>query len=138
MRESERNPNTPSVCKMSKVHNSNILGLVLCLKLKLTEFVVTDVEQTKRQYLHPNATDSPLNTTTATKAKSTIINSTATTTTTATAITTGVTTTVTKSNGISQKFLGISEVVLSQINTNYVQTVCQEDVSVMIRNDWWY
>ena len=49
--------------------------------MKVTKPVVGDVEQTKRQYLHPNATASThATTTTTTKATATTINSTATTT----------------------------------------------------------
>ena len=35
-----------------------MLGTVWCVKLELTGLVVRDVEQTKRKYLHPNATTS--------------------------------------------------------------------------------
>ena len=72
--------------------NSNILGTVWCVKLKLTGLVVRDVELTKRKNLHLSATVSTHTaatifttsiTTTATKAQGNIINSTANTTSTA-------------------------------------------------------
>ena len=60
------NHNTPSVCRLSEGFNSNILGTVWCVKLKLTGLVVRDVELTKRKYLYPNATASTHTTTTVT------------------------------------------------------------------------
>ena len=48
----------PSVCRLSKGCNSNILGIVLRLKLKLTGLVFRDIELTKGKYLHSNTTDS--------------------------------------------------------------------------------
>ena len=71
----ELNHNTVSLCRLSKGCNSNILGTVWCVKLKLTGLVVRDVELTKRKYLHPNATAS-----THTTATVTIITSSITTT----------------------------------------------------------
>ena len=66
MEEGELNHNTPSVCRLSKGCNNNILGIVWFVKLKLTRLVVRDVELTKRKYLHYNATTSTHTTTTAT------------------------------------------------------------------------
>jgi len=64
-----------SVCRFSKGCNSNVLGTVWCVNLKLTGLVVRDVELTRRKYFHPNATASThtttavtIITTTATKA----------------------------------------------------------------------
>ena len=50
----ELNQDRPSVCRLSKECNSNILGTVRRVKLKLTGLVVRDVELTKRKYLHSN------------------------------------------------------------------------------------
>ena len=61
--EGERNHNTPSVCSLSKVCNSNVIETTWCVKLKLTGFVVRDVEQTNEKKLHPNATASTHSTT---------------------------------------------------------------------------
>jgi len=75
---------------LSKGYNSNILGTVLGVKLKLIGLVVRDVELAKRRYLHRNATASThtiatltIITTTASRAYATTVNFTATTTTTA-------------------------------------------------------
>ena len=54
--EDEMNENTSSVCRLSKGCNSNVLGTIWCVELKLTELVVRAVELIKRKYLHPNAT----------------------------------------------------------------------------------
>ena len=62
----EPNQNTSSVCRWSKECNSNILGTVWCVELKLTGLVVRNVELTKRKYLHPNATASTHTTATVT------------------------------------------------------------------------
>ena len=48
--------------------------------MKVAKLIVDDVEQTKRQYLHPNATASTHTSTTTIKATATTINSAATTT----------------------------------------------------------
>ena len=50
--EGELNHNAPSVCRLSKRCNRNILGTVWCVNLKLTGLVVTDVKLTKRKYYH--------------------------------------------------------------------------------------
>ena len=64
--EGELNHNMPFVFMLSKGCNSNILGTVWCVKLKLTGPVVRDVEQIKSKCLHPNATASTQTTTTVT------------------------------------------------------------------------
>ena len=38
---------TPTLCRFSKGSNSNVLGTIWCVKLKLPRLVVGDVEQTK-------------------------------------------------------------------------------------------
>ena len=72
--DGELNHKTPSECRLSKACNSSILGTVLCVKLKLTGFVVRDAELIKRKYLHPHANASThinytASTTTAIKTK---------------------------------------------------------------------
>ena len=56
--EGELNHNTPPVCRLSKGCNTNILGTVWCVKLKLTGLVVRDFKLTTRKCFHPNATAS--------------------------------------------------------------------------------
>ena len=64
--EDELNQNTPSVSRLSKGCNSNILGTDWCVRLKLIGLVMRDVELAKRKYLHPNATASTHTTATVT------------------------------------------------------------------------
>ena len=83
-----------NVIAMANCNKFKLPGLVLCVKLKLGQLVVRNLELTRRKYLYPNATASTHTTatlaiittsitTTATKAKATTTNSTAPTTTTA-------------------------------------------------------
>ena len=59
--------NLPSEYSLLKGHISNILEIVLCVKLKLTTLVVGGVELTKRPNLHHDtAAFTPTATTTAT------------------------------------------------------------------------
>ena len=103
---------------MSKGHNDNILGTVLCVKLKLTRPVLGNVEQIKRQRLHHNTTVSTPPATTAT-----II------VTVTTENATKTTTTAAKANGIKAKNLDNTETVLNKIETFHAHIDCHEDVS---------
>ena len=96
---SELNQNDPSVCRLSKEPISNISGTVLCVKLKLAELIVGDIELAKRRFLYTNATTSIHSTSTAAKAKASTINSTTTTTATSFTITTCATSAVAKAKG---------------------------------------
>ena len=86
--EGELNHDVPSVCRLSKGCNSNILGAVWWVKLKLTGLVLRDFQLTKRKYLHPKVITFTHTTTTVT------ITTTSITTTSIT--TTSITTTTTK------------------------------------------
>ena len=66
MGEDEQSHNTPSLFRLSKGFNSNILGTFWYVKFRLTGLFVRDVELTKRKYLHPNATASTHTTDTVT------------------------------------------------------------------------
>jgi len=63
---------TSSVCRLSNGCNSNILGTVRCVKLKLTGLDVRDVELTKTKYFQPNTAASTHTTTTVTIITTTI------------------------------------------------------------------
>ena len=99
------------------------------MKLKLTGLVVGDVELTKRQYLHHSTTASTARTTstiiitpattTATKAKTTSINSSINSA--ATNIITGAVTTATKAKGIKVETMGNTEILLNLIETHYAK-----------------
>ena len=87
--------------------NSNKLGIVWCMMLKLAGLVVRDFELTKRKYLHPNDTAS-----THTTATVTIITASVTTTVTKALATTTNSTTITtaiKTKDIKGKILGYIE-----------------------------
>jgi hypothetical protein len=87
---------------LSRGRISNVLGTVLCFKLKHTRLVEGDVEITKRQYLHHNTNAStPKTTTTATIIITATIKAKTTPIITGNTITTGAT--VTKAKGIKGK-----------------------------------
>jgi len=56
----------PSVCRLLKGSNKNIIGTVWFVKLKLTGLHLRNVELTKRKYVHCNATASTHTTAAAT------------------------------------------------------------------------
>ena len=105
--EDKLNQNTPSVCRLSKGCNSNILGTVWFVKLKLIGLFVKDVELTKRKYLHPNAT--------------------------ASTHTTATTTTAIKTENIKAINLIYIETVWNLIDTHYAHAGCQADASEMLQ-----